>query len=68
VDTLLLRRLYALIVIEHGTRGVHLADLTAHPDGARATQAAPNFPMELGRRAASVKFLIRDRAGQFSPA
>ena len=66
VDTLLLRRLYALIVIEHGTRGGHLAGVTAHPDGARATQAACNFLTDLGQRAASVKFLIRDRAGQFT--
>jgi putative transposase len=66
VDTVLLRRLYALIVIEHGTRGVHLAGVTAHPDGAWATQAARNFLMDLGQRAASVKFLIRDRAGQFT--
>jgi putative transposase len=35
VDTVLLRRIYALIVIEHGTRHVHLADITMHPDGAR---------------------------------
>ena len=31
VDTVLLRRIYALIVIEHGTRRVHLAGITAQP-------------------------------------
>jgi putative transposase len=66
VDTVLLRRLYALIIIEHGTRRVHLAGITAHPDGAWTTQAARNFLMDLGQRTTSVKFLIRDRAGQFT--
>jgi putative transposase len=66
VDTVLLRRIYALIVIEHDTRSVHLAGITAHPDGGWTTQAARNFLMDLGARAASVKFLIRDRAGQFT--
>ena len=62
VDTVLLRRLYALIIIEHGTRRVHLAGITAKPDGAWTTQAARNVLMDLGQRAASVKFLIRDHA------
>jgi len=66
VDTVLLRRIYVLIVIEHGTRGVHLAGITAYPDGPWATQAARTFLMDLRQRAASVKFLIRDRAGQFT--
>jgi transposase len=66
VDTVLLRRLYVLIVIEHGTRRVHLAGITANPDGAWTTQAARNFLMDLGQLPTSVKFLIRDRAGQFS--
>jgi putative transposase len=66
VDTVLLRRLYALIVIEHGTRRVHLAGITGQPDGAWTTQPARNFLMDLGQRATSVKFLIRDRAGQFT--
>ena len=68
VDTVLLRRIYALIVIEHGTRRVHLAGITANPDGAWTTQAARNFLMDLGQRTGSVKFLIRDRAGQFTGA
>ena len=66
VDTVLLRRFYALIAIEHGTRRVHLAGITAHPDGAWTTQAARNLLMDLGQRASAVKFLIRDRAGQFT--
>jgi len=66
VDTVLLRRIYALIIIEHGTRRAHLAGITARPDGARATQAARNFLMDAGYRADSARFLIRDRAGQFT--
>jgi putative transposase len=66
VDTVLLRRIHALIIIEHGTRRVHLAGITANPDGRWTTQKARNFLMDLGARAASVKFLIRDRAGQFT--
>jgi hypothetical protein len=66
VDTVFLRRMYALIVIEHGTRRVHLAGITANPDAAWTTQAARNFLTDLGQRAAPVKFLIRGRAGQFT--
>jgi putative transposase len=66
VGTVLLRRLYALIVIEQGTRRAHLAGITANPDGAWTTQAARNFLMDLGHRTAFIKFLIRDRAGQFT--
>ena len=63
---MLLRRIYALIIIEHGTRRAHLAGITANPDGSWTMQAARNFLMDLGQRAASVRFLIRDRAGQFT--
>ncbi len=63
-DTVLLQRVHALTVIEHGTRRVHLAGITAHPDGAWTAQAARNLPMDLGQRVTTVKFLIRDRAGQ----
>jgi putative transposase len=66
VDTILLRRIYALIIIEHGTRRAHLAGITAYPDGAWTTQAGRNFLMDFDQRAASARFLIRDRAGQFT--
>src|SRR6266566_3410507 len=66
VGTAFLRRIYALIVIGHGTRRVHLAGITANPDGGWTTPAARNFLMDLGARTTPVRFLIRDRVGQFT--
>jgi putative transposase len=63
-----LRRLYALFFIEHGTRRVHLAGITAHPTATRVTQQARNLLMNLDGQAESLKFLIRDRAATFSAA
>ena len=34
VDTVLLRRIYALIAVEHGSRRAHLIGVSAHPTGA----------------------------------
>jgi transposase InsO family protein len=55
-------------VVEVGSRHVHVLGVTAHPDGAWTAQQARNLLMDLGERAARFRFLVRDRAGQFTDA
>ncbi|MFA3842759.1 integrase core domain-containing protein [Streptomyces aureus] len=53
---------------EHGTRRAHRLGVTAHPTGPWTTQAARNFLMDTDMNTEIRKFLIRDRAGQFTDA
>jgi putative transposase len=48
VDTVWLRRLYVLFFIELDIRRVHLAGVTANPDGAWVTQQTPESAAGLG--------------------
>jgi len=68
VETVLLQRLYVLVFIEHGTRRLHLAGVTARPTGAWTAQQAQNLAMGLGERFGALRFLIHDRDPVFTTA
>ena len=63
-----LQRLYCFFVIEVGSRSVHILGTTANPDGPWTTQQARNLLTDLGDHAADFRYLVRDRAGQFTGA
>ena len=65
VDTILGKRIYVLVGIEHATRRVHLLGLTAHPTGPWVTQQARNLITDLQT---PFQFLIRDRDSKFTDA
>jgi putative transposase len=61
VDTVLLKRIYVLVFIEHDTRRMHLGGVITHPTGDRTVQQARNLALTPGERFEDIKFLIRDR-------
>jgi hypothetical protein len=68
VETVLLSRLNVLVFIEHGTRRLHVAGVTAHPTGAWVVQQARNLAMDLDDRLGTLRFLIHDRDPLFTTA
>jgi putative transposase len=68
VETVLLQRLHVLVFIEHGSRRLHLAGVTARPTRAWAVQQARNLAMDLDDRLGTLRFLIHDRDPLFTAA
>jgi putative transposase len=66
VDTVWLRRLHVLFVIELGSRRVHLAGVTDHPTGLWVAQQARNLLASVSEQTGAWKFLIRDRDSTFT--
>lgn len=66
VDTVLLKRMYVLVFIEHRTCRMHLGGVTAHPTGDWTVQQARNLALTLGGRFEDIRFLVRDRGSNFT--
>jgi putative transposase len=62
----LLKRLYVLVFIEHGSRRMHLGGVTINPTAQWTAQQARNLALTLGERFQDLKFLVRDRGSNFT--
>jgi transposase InsO family protein len=68
VDTVWLKRLYVLFFIELDTRRVHLAGVTANPNGAWVAQQARNLLLVLGEQGRRMHHVLRDHDAKFCRA
>ncbi len=64
VESVFLRRYYALFFIAHSSRRVWLAGCTSNPSSPWVTQQARNLALDFSQQ--GVRFLIRDRDSKYS--
>ena len=68
IETVFLRTVYVLVFIELGTRKVHLAGITSHPDGRWVAQQARQLVWQFEETNTSFRCLIRDNDKKFTDA
>ena len=66
VETVWLQTLYVLFFLEVGSRRVHLAGVTAHPDSQWVIQQARHLAWKLQDGDLPSRFLLRDRDSKFT--
>jgi putative transposase len=65
---LTLKRIYVFFALEVRNRYVHILGVTSHPIPAWTSQQARNLLMVIDDRIDTFRFLVRDRAGQYTAA
>jgi transposase InsO family protein len=55
-----------LFLVQVESRSLHILGVTATPDRPWTVQQGRNLPLELGQRTSRFRYLVRDRAGQFT--
>ena len=68
VESLLLKTYYVLFFLEIGTRRVHLAGVTAHPDGQWVAQQARQYLWAIEEREETFRCLIHDNDRKLTKA
>ena len=66
IETIWLKTVYVLFFIELGTRQVHFAGITTHPNQIWVTQQARQLVWKLYHRESPLRFLIHDNDSKFS--
>ncbi|MFE7246174.1 integrase core domain-containing protein, partial [Streptomyces sp. NPDC057580] len=66
IDLVDLRRVYALVFLEHGTRRLHIAGVTARPTAQWTVQQVRSLAVVLGLCLESLRFLVRDRDRRYT--